>query len=150
MSSAPRKQAPRLARPAARYWKGKAPKGVTEAESDSDAEEDAEEDLQPDDVAIGGELLAEDDDDDDLQLRTDESKPVKAMNISLKEVNISKEGKVIVAGREESGRTAVEEDEETDESESDEEEAKVAPKAEADDVRQCSLHIIILTNASLS
>ena len=39
MSSAPRKPAPRLARPAARYWKGKAPKGVDVAQSDSESEE---------------------------------------------------------------------------------------------------------------
>jgi len=30
------------------------------------------------------------------------------MNIALKDVSVSKEGKVIVAGREESGRTAME------------------------------------------
>ena len=39
MSSSTRKQAPRLAKPAIRYWKGKAPKGLIEVNSDSDVEE---------------------------------------------------------------------------------------------------------------
>jgi microfibrillar-associated protein 1 len=39
MSSSTRKQAPRLAKPAVRYWKGKAPKGLTEV--DSDLEDDS-------------------------------------------------------------------------------------------------------------
>lgn len=113
MSTAPRKDAPRLARPAARYWKGKAPKGAAEVQSDSDEDEDNDEQLeQQEDVALGGEFLAQEGDEDDLQLRTvDESKPIKSMNISLREVDISKDGKVIVAGREESGRTALEEEE---------------------------------------
>lgn len=103
--SAARKQAPRLARPAARYWKGKAPKGVTDVSSDSDEEEapDVEEDG---DVLISG--------DQDIVEEANENVPVqkhaKAMNVSLKDVSISKDGKVTVAGRGESGRTAMEED----------------------------------------
>lgn len=105
LMSAARKQAPRLARPAARYWKGKAPKGVTDVSSDSDEEEapDVEEDG---DVLISG--------DQDIVEEANENVPVqkhaKAMNVSLKDVSISKDGKVTVAGRGESGRTAMEED----------------------------------------
>ena len=33
-----RKQAPRLARPVTRYWKGKAPKRVPEVDADSEGE----------------------------------------------------------------------------------------------------------------
>jgi microfibrillar-associated protein 1 len=36
----------------------------------------------------------------------------KAMNLALKDVSVSKEGKVVVAGREESGRTVLEEEDE--------------------------------------
>ncbi|PPQ67370.1 hypothetical protein CVT25_005949 [Psilocybe cyanescens] len=114
-----RKQAPRPARPAVRYWKGKAPKGA-EVESDSDAEE-APSHLEEGDVPIGDRDL-DDDDFDDLEGRNDRDVVVpKAINIALKDVSVSKEGKVIVAGREESGRT-IEEDEEESEEESEEEE----------------------------
>lgn len=107
-----RKQAPRLPRPAARYWKGKAPKGAAEVESDSDAEEapDMEEEG---DVDIGGDqdILDEDGEEEGgMTLRKDMGKLVKSMNVTLKDVNISKDGKVIVGGREESGRTTLEED----------------------------------------
>ena len=45
--SAPKKQAPRLARPAIRYWKGKAPKGAADVnESDSEAEEEVPSDRE--------------------------------------------------------------------------------------------------------
>ncbi|KAK0232813.1 splicing factor, Prp19-binding domain-containing protein [Armillaria fumosa] len=118
--SAPRKQAPRLARPAARYWKGKAPKGV--AEVDSDSEEEAPEVEEEGDVLIGGEQDIVQEDDEDLPTAQNVSRAkIKSMNVSLKDVNISKDGKVIVAGRDESGRTALEDEEESDEEESDEE-----------------------------
>ncbi|KAK0198042.1 splicing factor, Prp19-binding domain-containing protein [Armillaria mellea] len=117
--SAPRKQAPRLARPAARYWKGKAPKGV--AEVDSDSEEEAPEVEEDGDVLIGGEQDIVQEDDEDLPTAQNVSKAkIKSMNVSLKDVNISKDGKVIVAGRDESGRTALEDEEESEEEESDE------------------------------
>jgi len=48
--------------------------------------------------------------DEDIPLQKDPVKAAKAMNVSLKNVNISRDGKVTVAGREESGRTAMEED----------------------------------------
>ncbi|KAK0464173.1 splicing factor, Prp19-binding domain-containing protein [Armillaria novae-zelandiae] len=118
--SAPRKQAPRLARPAARYWKGKAPKGV--AEVDSDSEEEAPDVEEEGDVLIGGEQDIVQEDDEDLPTAQNVSRAkIKSMNVSLKDVNISKDGKVIVAGRDESGRTALEDEEESDEEESDEE-----------------------------
>lgn len=103
MSSTQRKQAPRPARPAARYWKGKAPKGVTELHSDSDAESEG---LHEED----GERTDEQEEEiEEFGIRSerDVAKP-KGMNIALKDVSVSKEGKVIVAGREESGRTAME------------------------------------------
>lgn len=79
-------------------------------ESDSDAEE-APSHLEEGDVPIGDRDL-DDDDFDDLEGRNDRDVVVpKAINIALKDVSVSKEGKVIVAGREESGRT-IEEDEE--------------------------------------
>ena len=117
MSAAVRKPAPRIAKPAAVYRRGQAPKGVSAADlSDSDEDED----VQEEEVADG------DEDVEDMPLRTveggdgeeasDEDEGVKPhpaksapgkMNIALRDVNI-KEGKVIVAGREESGRTAME------------------------------------------
>lgn len=106
-----RKQAARLARPAVRYWKGKAPKGA-QVESDSDAEE-APTHLEEGDVPLGDQDL-DDDDFGDLTTRIErDAAAPKAMNIALKDVSVSKEGKVIVAGREESGRTIEEEEEGT-------------------------------------
>jgi microfibrillar-associated protein 1 len=112
MSTTVRKQAPRLARPAARYWKGKAPKGVDAAALDADSGEGSEEEQvpqEPGDVALSGEVAFEGDEDegDDAQL-TRAAVPKRGMNVALRDVNISKDGKVIVAGREESGKTEVE------------------------------------------
>lgn len=108
--SAGRKQAPRLARPAVRYWKGKAPKGVAEADSDSDIEEETPSYLEEGDVPLDGHEVDEDDF-GDLSAKQEKIRVVpKAINIALKDVSVSKEGKVIVAGREESGRTALEEE----------------------------------------
>jgi len=109
MSGVARKQAPRLARPAARYWKGKAPKGVANVPSDSDEDESSEVGEEGD-VLIGGEQDIVEEDDEGVPLRKQPIKAVKSMNVSLKDVNISRDGKVTVAGREESGRTAMEED----------------------------------------
>lgn len=103
-----RKQAPRLAKPAARYWKGKAPKGVVDVASDSDEEEAP--DVEEGDVLIGGEQDIVEEAHGGIPIRKDPVKSVKAMNVSLKDVNISKDGKVTVAGRDESGRTAMEMD----------------------------------------
>jgi hypothetical protein len=106
--SSTRKQAPRLAKPAVRYWKGKAPKGLTEVNSDSDAEEDPS-NFEEGDIPIND----HDDDEGDEEFGTvliQEMVKPRAINLALKDVSVSQEGKVIVAGREESGRT-LEEDE---------------------------------------
>lgn len=107
--SASRKQAPRLARPAVRYWKGKAPKGATEVDSDSDAEEVAT-DFEAEDVPLDEQDYEEEENEDLPVKRATGTVVPKAMNIALKDVSVSKEGKVTVAGRDESGRTALEEE----------------------------------------
>ncbi|KAG6918685.1 hypothetical protein DXG01_012503 [Tephrocybe rancida] len=131
-----RKQAPRLARPAARYWKGKAPKGAVDADSESEDEGDQQMEEEGD-VAVGGDQdFADEEEDEDLPMRADVKTAAKSMNVALKDVNISRDGKVIVAGREESGRTAVEDEESEDESEEEEEKPRVSgnvPKAESDE-----------------
>lgn len=104
-----RKQAPRLARPAVRYWKGKAPKGATEVDSDSDIEETPSH-LEDGDVPLDDHEMDEDEF-GDFGVKQDKVPVAKAINIALKDVSVSKEGKVIVAGREESGRTVVENEE---------------------------------------
>uniref|UniRef100_A0A0W0F9U1 Micro-fibrillar-associated protein 1 C-terminal domain-containing protein n=1 Tax=Moniliophthora roreri TaxID=221103 RepID=A0A0W0F9U1_MONRR len=139
MSSTVRKQAPRLARPAAIYRPGRAPKGANVA-IDSDEEEEVQEVEEEGDIHIGGEqdIKQEDDEDEDeetMPMRKTQTaeKKIKSMNVTLKAVNISKEGKVIVAGREESGRTAIEEEESEEESEEDEDETPSKAKAEDED-----------------
>jgi microfibrillar-associated protein 1 len=112
-STTARKQAPRLARPAARYWRGKAPKGISENVSDSDEGEDQDVPNEDGDVTITGDddlgVADEEEDDGSVPLRTvPAAAAAKSMNIALKDVNISRDGKVVVAGREESGRTALE------------------------------------------
>jgi len=137
-ATARRKPAPRLARPAARYWKGKAPKGADALSSDSD--EDEGDEVQQ----VGeeeGDVPIEDlegDDDEGLEVAQTVVKgvgkaAVKGMNVSLRDVNISKDGKVIVAGREEVGRTQaeLEDEEEEEEEESDEEEGDKAAGEES-------------------
>ena len=111
MSTSVRKQAPRPARPVARYWRGKAPQGVAELSESEDEDEtgetqerDEEEGVMPLTTVEGDE---EDEEDEQGQFVPVKQKAVGKMNIALKDVDI-KEGKVIVAGREESGRTAVE------------------------------------------
>ncbi|KAH9916753.1 splicing factor, Prp19-binding domain-containing protein [Epithele typhae] len=126
MSSAPRKPATRLARPAARYWKGKAPKGA-DAASDSDEDEEMQDEERAEeegDVLIHD--VGEGDDDDEpeeLPVRREPAlKATKgAISVALRDVNISTDGKVIVSGKEESGRTAAELEEEEDEEEEEEE-----------------------------
>ncbi|KAG6854084.1 hypothetical protein C0991_010831 [Blastosporella zonata] len=130
-----RKQAPRLARPAARYWKGKAPKGA--AEVDSESEDEGGQSMEEEgDIAVGGEQDFIEEEDEDLPMRTDVKAASKSMNVALRDVNISKDGKVIVAGREESGRTTLEEEESEEESEEEAEKPRVpgsAVKAESDE-----------------
>lgn len=109
MATTARKQAPRLARPAGRYWKGKAPKGAADLPSD-ESDDEREVPQEEGDVAFAGEqefLHAEyDDDDDEEQGR--KGHRTGTMSVALKNVNISKEGKVIIAGRQEVGRTEME------------------------------------------
>lgn len=93
-----RKAAPRLARPAQRYWKGKAPKGADAAAEDSDEEEDEDQQQQDEDEEV---------EDMPLEVVSKDSGKAKGMRVGLKDVNIHG-GKVIVGGREESGRTAME------------------------------------------
>ena len=105
-AAAPRKPAPRLPRPAARYWKGKVPKGAGELASDSDEEE--EEDAE---VGEEGDVPIEDveEEEDGLEVRKEAVKAAtKGINVTLRDVNISKEGKVTIAGKSEVGKTAVE------------------------------------------
>lgn len=119
MATAQRKQAPRLPRPAARYWKGKAPKGVAEIESDSDVDEQAQDEFEQ--QRDGGDVLIKEagdidmdgaggeEDEDEMQLaKAKVDAKVRSMNVALKDVSVSKEGKVIVAGRLESGKTEME------------------------------------------
>ncbi|KAJ7226072.1 microfibrillar-associated protein MFAP1, Zn finger, CCHC type protein [Mycena pura] len=130
-----RKQAPRLARPAARYWKGKAPKGVVDVDSDSEQEEVGSVGEEGD-VDFGGEqdIVPDDGDDEIAQPVPPLQKQTKSMNVALRDVNISKDGKVIVAGRDESGRTAIEvEEEDESEEESDEAQPPGGPKAASDE-----------------
>ncbi|KAM5531099.1 hypothetical protein V8D89_015213 [Ganoderma adspersum] len=121
-----RQPAKRLPRPAARYWKGKAPKGA-DALSDSDEEEavEAQEEQEEGDVSIsdvgGGGEEEEEEEEDGLEMRPAVGKQVKgAITVALKDVTVSREGKVIVGGKEESGRTAVELEEEEEEEEEEE------------------------------
>ena len=108
MSSTTRKQAPRLAKPAVRYWKGKAPKGSAEVNSDSDVEEEPS-NFEEGDIPINDHDNDEGDEGFGTVPKQEMVKP-RAINLALKNVSVSQEGNVIVAGREESGRT-LEEDE---------------------------------------
>ena len=108
MSSTARKQAPRLARPVIRYWKGKAPKGSAEVDSDSDVGEEPS-NLEDGDIPINDhEQRGEEKDGGIGTIHKREMVKPRAMNLALKDVSVSKEGKVVVAGREESGRTVLE------------------------------------------
>lgn len=139
-ATAQRKPAPRLPRPAARYWKGKAPKGAGEALSSDDSDYDAEQEQEPEEE---GDVLIQDVQQDDDEDALDVQKPQKAaaakgraMNVALKDVNISKEGRVIVAGKEEVGRTGAEleeEEEEEEEAEAEEEEEEESSEEESEE-----------------
>jgi len=90
-----------------RYWKGKAPKGVVEVhESDSDSD-NVPQDAEPIDIPIG-DVDDGGDEDVDEDDGVPQKKVQKSMNVALRNVDISKEGKVIVDGKTESGRTIVE------------------------------------------
>lgn len=110
MSTTIRKQAPRPARPAGRYWKGKAPKGAADLSSSDESDDAREVPQEEGDVAFAGEqefLHAEYDGDEEEEqgLR---AQGTGKMSVALKNVNISKEGKVLIDGRQEVGRTEME------------------------------------------
>ena len=109
---APRKPAPRQARPAQRYFPGKAPKGVQEhSESESDEEQVlADAYLDTGTVPIGGELEDVEDEGNQATLVINEkvSGPSKGMNVALKNVSITEGGNVVIVGREESQRMEME------------------------------------------
>ncbi|KAA1468417.1 hypothetical protein DENSPDRAFT_863571 [Dentipellis sp. KUC8613] len=127
MSSAPRKQAPRPAKPVGRYWKGKAPKGAEEQLSSDEEDEEMQLPEEEGDVQVGGEqeFLGMGGDEEDEDAEAAPKAKVGKMSVALRDVNISKEGRVTVAGKEEVGRTELEEEEETSEEES---EAEAKPK----------------------
>ena len=111
MSTVVRKQAPRPARPVGRYWRGKAPKDAAEVASESEEDVgEGEEGEEDEDVLIGDIKKEEGDDDDDEApaQRGPKAQVTTKINIAIKDVDISEEGKVIVAGRQESGRTRME------------------------------------------
>lgn len=125
-----RKHTSKPTRAAGRYWKGKAPKG-TEYASVSDEDDEEQFEVPEEDVLIGGEQDIVEEDDEETTF------PVKTMNLVLKDVNISKDGKVIVAGRDESGRTKLEEDaidivseEESEEAQDEEEDESESTESE--------------------
>ncbi|KAH9060797.1 splicing factor, Prp19-binding domain-containing protein [Lactarius vividus] len=121
MSTTIRKQAPRPAKPTGRYWKGKAPKGAADIPSSGSEEEDDERQVPEEegDIAFAGEqefLHAASDEEGDQSHKV--QKPGK-MNVSLKNVNISEEGRVLISGKEVLAGTETQELSET-EGESDE------------------------------
>ena len=67
------------------------------------------EDEDEDEEGVLEDFEEEDEEEDSAGLSVrPKAEATKTMNIALRNVDISKEGKVIVAGREESGRTAME------------------------------------------
>lgn len=104
-----RKAAPRLAKPAARYWRGKAPKGVADVDSESGSEEEDVSDAPPQDVPLTGDIGSSDEEDGaGLDIKAVPKESGRGIHVKLKDVNISEAGKVIVGGKEESGRTILE------------------------------------------
>lgn len=101
MSSAPRKPAQRLARPAARYWKGKAPKGADEVLPDSDEEEELQQPEEEGDIQIGDQDFEQEEDEDETPIRA-VAKPVvtKSVNLLVRAV-IDKDGRLVPARNEE-------------------------------------------------
>jgi microfibrillar-associated protein 1 len=111
MSTTTRKQAPRPAKPTGRYWKGKAPKGAAELSS-SDSEDGDDEGQVPEeegDIAFAGEqdfIRPASHEDEEGNQGYNVQKTGK-MSLALKNVNISKEGKVTISGKEELGGTEI-------------------------------------------
>jgi hypothetical protein len=110
MSTTIRKQAPRPARPAGRYWKGKAPKGAADLSSSDESDDGREAPQEEGDVAFAGEqaFLHAEYDGDEEEEQGRKGQRTGTMSVALKNVNISKEGKVLIDGRQEVGRTEME------------------------------------------
>lgn len=90
-----RKPAVRPARPVARYWKGRAPKGVAEVASDSDQDGADVAREEEEDVLIEEEEFLEIEQDEDTP-----SVPTKGLNLVLNDVNLA--DKVIIDGMQQS------------------------------------------------
>ncbi|QRW05047.1 microfibrillar-associated protein MFAP1, Zn finger, CCHC type protein [Ceratobasidium sp. AG-Ba] len=120
MQNARKPAAPRPARAAGRYWKGKAPKGADAALSDSDSDAGHEEDVGEEQEEIGEdefELAGKGEVDGAAAVK----KGVAKMSVALKDVDV-RDGKVYVGGQEE---------EESEESEEEEEGEDKPPGAES-------------------
>lgn len=80
--------------------------------SDSDEEEDEGQELEEEGDVLIRDVEAEEDEEDEegleVKQRVSVGKAKAGINVALRDVNISKEGKVIVAGKEEVGRTEAE------------------------------------------
>jgi len=117
MNTSKRPTAPRQAKPAQRYFPGKVPKGAAAvSDSDESSGEDANEaQLEEGDVPLSGDQAISGDEEDgrvgtatrNAAIATAAGVSAKSMNVSLQNVNIT-DGKVIVDGRAESGRTEME------------------------------------------
>lgn len=101
-----RKAAPRLAVPKQRYFKGKAPKGSNAVDSESD-EEQTEVAVPEDAVGIAS-YEAEEDGNIALLPSKRVIQNARPVKVALGNVEVSGEGKVIVGGQLESGKTLVE------------------------------------------
>ena len=107
MATTVRKQAPRPARPTGRYWKGKAPKGAADLSSSSESDDEKQVPQEEGDIAFAGEqeFLHTEHDEDEEEGQGHRRHNAGKMSLALKNVNISKEGKVTIAGKVEVGRT---------------------------------------------
>jgi hypothetical protein len=165
MATTVRKQAPRPARPAGRYWKGKAPKGAADLSS-SESDDERQVPQEEGDIAFAGEqeFLHAEYDEDEEQEQGRRAHGAGKMSLALKNVNISKEGKVTIAGKVEVGRTEMEGvfasldhyqnsdnyPEELSEETEEETDAKDASQGESDEVCQPSIRTPLSLNDYLS
>lgn len=103
-----KKPAPRLARPAHRYYKGKAPKDAGDALSSDEEEPERDLQVEADEEAIGS--FGDDDAENFIAPKSAIEKNLKPLRVALGNVEV-KDGRVIVDGQLESGRTLVEQGE---------------------------------------
>ncbi|EJD55231.1 hypothetical protein AURDEDRAFT_132410 [Auricularia subglabra TFB-10046 SS5] len=111
------KAAPRMAKAAKRYRPGKLPEGIKQLADSDESGDEQQEDAEPADVPIGS---AGEDEDEDLPVhQVQRAAPAKKMNLALRDVDISRDGKVVIAGKQEVGRTGLElqQEEESEEEE---------------------------------